>query len=77
MNKVQVIKEILAKCQNYGGTYIVGGYVRNHLLNQDDFNDVGLLTTLPISILKELFPALNWTEQGLSLNISRLNFNGV
>lgn len=76
MDKEQVIKEVLFKCQQYGKTYIVGGFIRNKLLGYD-FNDVDLLTICSIEKLKELFPQLNWTDQGFSLGISRMNYKGI
>lgn len=76
LEKEHIIQEVLIKCQEYGKTYIVGGYIRNKLLGYD-FKDVDILTTCSIQRLKNLFPQLNWTEQGLELGISRMVYKGI
>lgn len=76
MNNEQIISEVLFKCQKIGTTVIVGGYIRNKLLGYA-FNDVDLLTLCSPEALKELFPQLNWTEQGLGLGVTRMTYRGI
>lgn len=76
MNVDQVISEVLTKCNSYGKTVVVGGYIRNKLLGYD-FNDIDILTTCSPHKLKELFPQLSWTEQGFSLGITRTMYRGI
>ncbi|MGF7535568.1 hypothetical protein AAGG74_18100 [Bacillus mexicanus] len=76
MDKEQIIKEVLFRCQQHGKTYIVGGYIRNKLLGYE-FNDVDLLTSCSLEKLKEIFPKVNWTDQGLTLGICRMQYKGI
>lgn len=75
-NKESIISEVLIKCQQIGQTVIVGGYIRNKLIGFD-FKDVDILTTCSPQQLKQLFPQLNWTEQGLELGITRMGYKGI
>lgn len=76
LNKEQIISEVLAKCQNNNKSLIVGGYIRNKLLGYD-FKDVDILTTCPPQKLKQLFPQLTWTDQGINLGITRMIYKGI
>jgi len=76
LNKEQIISEVLIKCQEYGETLIVGGYIRNKLLGYD-FKDVDLLTTCSPQRLKQIFSQISWTEQGLELGVTRMTYKGI
>lgn len=72
----KVVLEVLGKLQTKGKSVIVGGYIRDTLLNVP-FNDVDILTTCNFDQIKLLFPNLNWTEAGLSFGVCRTNYKGV
>ncbi|WP_088362931.1 CCA tRNA nucleotidyltransferase [Bacillus cereus] len=76
MNVEQIISEVLTKCNQHGKTVVVGGYIRNTLLGYG-FNDIDILTTCSPQKLKELFPQLSWTDQGLSLGVTRMMYRGI
>ena len=80
MNKVsindfsEVEIEILRKLNEYGKGYIVGGAIRDILLDLEP-KDIDFTTNLPYETLKDLFSEYNPKETGKAFGVLRIRVN--
>lgn len=70
------INEVIKKMNEIDESYITGGYLRDFLLGSESF-DVDIVTKMPLSKVKELYPTLYGTENGLAFGVGRMNLNKV
>lgn len=64
---------IINRLNKYGTTFLVGGYLRDTLLDKKP-SDVDLLTCIPFQKLKEIFPYFSYTENGEKFGIGRFTY---
>ena len=69
----EIIKEVFSLLKNKGKTVIVGGFLRDSIMNKP-FNDVDFLTTCPFDKVKEIFPSLFWTDTSIAHGIAYLKY---
>ena len=73
-NFSEVEIEILRKLNEYGKGYIVGGAIRDILLDLEP-KDIDFTTNLPYEILKDLFSEYNPKETGKAFGVLRIRVN--
>ena len=75
-NFSEVEIEILRKLNEYGKGYIVGGAIRDILLDLEP-KDIDFTTNLPYETLKDLFSEYNPKETGKSFGVLRIRVNEI
>ncbi|MGM9969866.1 MAG: hypothetical protein ACI35S_05665 [Anaeroplasma sp.] len=69
MEYLELAQEILELINSHGyEAYIVGGAVRDYLLNIE-VNDIDITTSMPVDMISELFDAYNVNNKYLSIKI--------
>lgn len=69
------ILDVLRRLQQHGNTYIIGGYLRDKILDIKP-KDIDLVTAIPFHELEKLIPSLYSTEQGKEIGVGKFQKSG-